>query len=183
MIDFDPLDDTRSHVTVTGYILHYSVTLVLARLSIPGRLAEVSLGVNLVSKLPRNMSSSLNTSILWTPDGPADGWFGIVTYEIYQAVYAIFLDPNTVTRVIDLEKINEDYPDQPAILIRLAQDYFKLNDPASTYQCAQRAHRLIVERAHQTDPKLAAWVQFLHTKVETHLQEQGDILELYTISL
>ena len=39
------LDDTRSHVTVTGYILHYSVTLVLrlARLSIPGRLAEVSL--------------------------------------------------------------------------------------------------------------------------------------------
>ena len=33
---------TRSHVTVTGY---YSVTLVLrlARLSIPGRLAEVSL--------------------------------------------------------------------------------------------------------------------------------------------
>ena len=42
----DPLDDTRSHLTVTGYILHYSVTLVLrlARLSIPGRLAEVSLG-------------------------------------------------------------------------------------------------------------------------------------------
>ena len=41
----DPLDDTRSHVTVTGYMLRYSVTLVLrlARLSIPGRLAEVSL--------------------------------------------------------------------------------------------------------------------------------------------
>ena len=45
----DPLDDARSHVTVTRYILHYSVTLVLrlARLSIPGRLAEVSLGVNI----------------------------------------------------------------------------------------------------------------------------------------
>ena len=34
-------------MTVTGYILHYSVTLVLrlARLSIPGRLAEVSLDI------------------------------------------------------------------------------------------------------------------------------------------
>ena len=44
-MSLDPLDDTHSHVTVTGYILHYSVTLVLrlARLSIPGRLAEVSL--------------------------------------------------------------------------------------------------------------------------------------------
>ena len=129
------------------------------------------------------MYSTLNTSTLWTPDGPADGRLGIVTCEIYQAVHAIFLDLNPVTRAIDLEKLNERYPEQPAILVRLALDYFKLNDPASTYQCAQRAHRLIVERAHQTDLKLAAWVQFLHTTVQTHLQEQGDILELYTISL
>ena len=40
----EPFDDTRSHVTVTRYILPHSVTLSrLARLSILGRLAEVSL--------------------------------------------------------------------------------------------------------------------------------------------
>jgi hypothetical protein len=44
----EPFDDTRSHVTVTRYILPHSVTLSrLARLSIPGRLAEVSLHLNL----------------------------------------------------------------------------------------------------------------------------------------
>ena len=51
-------------MTVTGYILHCSVTLVLrlARLSIPGRLAEVSLGD------PLHSHTNSVTSIACSPD-------------------------------------------------------------------------------------------------------------------
>ena len=61
----DPLDDTRSHVTVTRYILHYSVTLVLrlARLSIPGRLAEVSLSRDIMTRPMKTRSVTRSRSI------------------------------------------------------------------------------------------------------------------------
>ena len=123
-----------------------------------------------------------DSSFLWTPEGPADKWLGTLTHEIFHYVNTVFRDPNNLTRVVRLENANGRYPGQPAILVRLAQDYCSLDDPIGAYLCAQRAHGLI-EHTQRTDPPLATWVRFLHNTAQTHIHKQSNVFRICTAPL
>lgn len=126
--------------------------------------------------IPKMSFSVADSSFLWTPGGPADKWIGILTYEIYHDINPLMHDHNNAT-MVHLEKANERYPEQPAILVRLAQKYILLDDPIGAYLCAQHAHSLIVGRIQQTDSQLATWVQFLHNRSQTHIHEQSCVVK------